>query len=158
MGSGLVDDMVCEMGVGGMSASKARRFAEKSLVDARRSGATRDLPATAGLASAGTFGRHPGNIDRDARRFFARTRKEMGMEIEPYETEILMKKHRGYGTELRKHWVLLPHELFHQLHKQGSQFQIQQPLNNISSNASFHNWCVGVLSARTSKPCCLSYF
>jgi len=76
-------------------------------------------PTQEAYASCGSWGKHPGNIDRDARRWLKRTRKELGFDIEGYHFGLTCKKMRGLGTERIKHTVILPHEVLYQLHKQG---------------------------------------
>lgn len=71
------------------------------------------------LARAGSFGRHPGNVDRDTRRWQRRERIADDIRLEPYVMKIPMKRLRGVGTEDVNHSMILPHELLHTLHKVG---------------------------------------
>ena len=84
--------------------------------DANNRGQT-SHPTTRRLSNIGSAGRNPGNADRDVRRWLRRQRLKDGMALEPYDPPITQKRLRGLGTEIIPHSVILPHELFHFLHK-----------------------------------------
>ena len=64
IGSDVLDGLIDDMVTGSASATKVRRDCENTLSDAKKMGATMELPALAGAKAAGTYGKHKGNIDR----------------------------------------------------------------------------------------------
>eukprot|EP00969_Alexandrium_andersonii_P250696 11080013-Alexandrium_andersonii.AAC.1 len=110
VGSDLLDGLVEDLATGCSSSRKVRKHSEGSLRDAKRMGATMDHPALAGFASAGAYGKHPGNIDRDSRRFLKRTRTLYGFHLHPYTFDLELLRSTTSGTYMAKHSALLPHE------------------------------------------------
>ena len=80
----LLDNQIERLGSGATSAVLARDTLQASIDDHRASGMP-EHPVQRGAASAGAFGKFPGNVDRDLRRWFRRSRIEMGLLVEPHE-------------------------------------------------------------------------
>ena len=97
---------------GGISATQLQIIAHLAQKDGLRH------PSIDKLSSFGTFGKHPGNVDRDLRKFMESYLPFEHPKPDCVDIPLKILKGKDEGTHMLPQYYLQPHKLMHFLHKE----------------------------------------
>ena len=114
--SKLFDQHVQDIGIGRATPQDLQRTAKNVVHDVVNHG-SEPVPVHLGMASLGSGGAHPQNIERDLETWHSMIRQARQVDLDVYNVGLTTMNPDGHGT-IKTDWpIFLPHEIFAMLYE-----------------------------------------